>query len=132
MRASEAKSSSPERVSRHSPSRHLKWNPPERAATQISRFGVCRFTITREPSGHSTVRMPASRSVSSESDASSEDSTRASTASTDRWKSLSFIMRGMIRVAALFLAAILALGGCGQKGPLKMPEPVPAKPAEPK
>src|SRR6185369_1508926 len=63
--AREAKSSAPERVSRHSPPREAKWKPPERAATQISRFGVCRLTITFVPSEHVTVRMPASRSTSS-------------------------------------------------------------------
>jgi predicted small lipoprotein YifL len=37
----------------------------------------------------------------------------------------------MIRIGALFLclAIALALAGCGQKGPLKLPEP--PQPAEP-
>jgi predicted small lipoprotein YifL len=79
--------------------------------------------------------MPASRSTSSESESSSEFSMRASTCSTARWKSLSFIMRGMIRVVVALVALAFALGGCGQKGPLKLPETAkpadPAKPAEP-
>jgi predicted small lipoprotein YifL len=33
-------------------------------------------------------------------------------------------------IRALFLAAVLAaIAACGQKGPLKLPEPPPAKPA---
>ena len=48
----------------------------------------------RVPSGHSSVRMPASRSTSSASLAPAASSMRASTASTARWKSDSFIMRG--------------------------------------
>jgi predicted small lipoprotein YifL len=37
----------------------------------------------------------------------------------------------MIRalLAAAALAALAALAACGQKGPLKLPEPPPAKPA---
>jgi predicted small lipoprotein YifL len=34
---------------------------------------------------------------------------------------------GMIR-ALLLIAAAFALGGCGQKGPLKLPDSPPAKP----
>jgi predicted small lipoprotein YifL len=37
-------------------------------------------------------------------------------------------MPGMIR-ALLAAAVLLAIGACGQKGPLKLPDPPPAKPA---
>jgi predicted small lipoprotein YifL len=39
----------------------------------------------------------------------------------------------MIRalLAALAIACLAALPACGQKGPLKLPEPPPAKPATP-
>ena len=93
-RASDANSSSPERVSRHAPSCQRKWKPPLRAATQISRFGVWRLTITRLPSSQLTVRMPLSRSTSSASSPSRDDSMRASTASTAPWNSDSVIIRG--------------------------------------
>ena len=76
-----------------------KWKPPERAATQISRFGVWRLTITLVPSGQSMVRMPASRSTSSASRASTAASMRASTSSTARWNSLLVHNPGMIRAA---------------------------------
>jgi predicted small lipoprotein YifL len=42
-------------------------------------------------------------------------------------------MPGMIRaarLAATFLALSLALAACGQKGPLKLPEPPPAAPSK--
>ena len=52
MRETDANSSSFERVSRQAPSRHAKWKPPERAATQISRFGVWRLTMILLPSAH--------------------------------------------------------------------------------
>ena len=35
-------------------------------------------------------------------------------------------MPGMIR-ALMAVATALALAGCGQKGPLKLPEPIPGK-----
>jgi len=34
-------------------------------------------------------------------------------------------------LAALAIAVAIASSACGQKGPLKLPEPAPAKPAEP-
>jgi predicted small lipoprotein YifL len=38
----------------------------------------------------------------------------------------------MIRVLALLaILAAVALAGCGQKGPLKLPQPAPAKSAPP-
>jgi len=41
-------------------------------------------------------------------------------------------MPGMIRALALVAIVLAALcAGCGQKGPLKLPEPAPAKPATP-
>jgi predicted small lipoprotein YifL len=40
-------------------------------------------------------------------------------------------MPGMIRLALLSMMLALALSGCGQKGPLRLPEPAPAKPASP-
>jgi len=133
MRVSDAYSSSPERVSRQRPSRAAKWKPPLRAATQISRFAACRFTMMRDPSGQVMVRMPLSTSASSSSRDSTAASMRSSTASAARWKSVSFIMPGMIRAlvtAATALALALALAACGQKGPLKLPDPPPApKPA---
>jgi predicted small lipoprotein YifL len=37
----------------------------------------------------------------------------------------------MIRLALLCTMLAVALAACGQKGPLKLPEPPPAKPATP-
>ena len=61
LRASAPPSSSPVRVSRQAPSRAAKCDPPARAASQISRFGVCRFTISLLASSHSISRMPSTR-----------------------------------------------------------------------
>ena len=52
--ASSARSSA-ERVSRQRPASARKWNPPERAATQISRLGTWRLTISLPSSPQSIV-----------------------------------------------------------------------------
>ena len=59
--SSAAPSSSPLRVSRQRRRPRRKWNPPVRAATQISRLGTWRFTISLLPSSQSISRMPSFR-----------------------------------------------------------------------
>jgi len=73
--------------------------------------------------------MPASRSESTPPEASAARSIRARISSAARWNSLSFMgagacatLHGMIRALA-WIALAAALGACGQKGPLKLPEP---------
>ena len=63
-------------------------------AERLNRFINNLLDMTRLESGHVTVRIPDSKSTSRSSSPSSDESTRASTASTARWKSDSFIMQG--------------------------------------